>query len=427
VSIDNGQYRHGLRSLRGREATRGGRSASPLELLYDLTFVAAFGIAANQLADDILAGHIGMAMVAFLVAMTTIVWAWTNFTWFASAFDNDDWLFRLLTMVQMAGVVVLAIGLPPFFSSIEDGGVVENGLMVVGYIVIRLAVAIQWVRAARDDPRYRQLALTYAVFVIPAQAGWVLLAAVHVTAGPALAVMAGLIGVESLAPLVAERRGRSKGGATPWNSDHLAERYSLLTIVALGETIFGTLSSATHMSAQEGWTGDAGVVIAAGIALSFAMWWVYFLVPHGAALGSQRTKVLPWAYGHIVLFSAVAATGAGLHVVGYAVDPGHPVSELTAVVAVGGPVLVFMVTRYLLHAWLISSLPRTTAVHVVSFGLPIVAIILAIFDGQLWGCLLVILASPITVIAAYEAGGWRALDAQLADLLARHSTAEGEL
>ncbi|MBZ4487268.1 low temperature requirement protein A [Microbacterium sp. cx-55] len=411
--------------MQGRDAAGSGRTASPLELFYDLTFVAAFGVASSQLADDIVSGHIGTATVAFILAMTTIVWAWTNFTWFASAFDNDDWLFRLLTMVQMAGVLVLAIGLPPLFESIESGGVVDNSVMVAGYIVIRVAVATQWLRAARHDPRYRQLALTYAAFVIPTQVGWVILAVVHLTAGPALVVMALLIGVESLAPLVAERRGRAEGGVTPWNSHHLAERYSLLTIVALGETIFGTLSSATQISALEGWSFDAGAAVAAGIATSLALWWVYFLVPHGPALSARRTKVLPWAYGHVILFIAIAATGAGLHVVGYVYDEGHPVSELVAVVAVAGPVFVFMVTRCLLHGWLVSAVPRPTSLQVTALVFPVLAILLAFAGWPLWGCLLITLASPVTLIVAYEAGGWRTLDGQLATLRANHESSNG--
>ena len=44
-----------------------------------------------------------------------ISWAWINFSWFASAYDTDDWLFRLLTMVQMVGVLILALGLPAMF------------------------------------------------------------------------------------------------------------------------------------------------------------------------------------------------------------------------------------------------------------------------------------------------------------------------
>ena len=63
-------------------------------------------------------------------AIAAVIWAWINFAWFASAFDTDDWLFRILTMVQMAGVIVLAIGLPPMFASLEHGAVLDSRIMV---------------------------------------------------------------------------------------------------------------------------------------------------------------------------------------------------------------------------------------------------------------------------------------------------------
>jgi low temperature requirement protein LtrA len=44
--------------------------------------------------------------------MFAVIWAWIQNTWFASAYDNDDWIYRLLTMVQMIGLLVLALGLP---------------------------------------------------------------------------------------------------------------------------------------------------------------------------------------------------------------------------------------------------------------------------------------------------------------------------
>lgn len=422
--LSNGRYRHGLRSMVGRDVSESGRAATPLELLYDLTFVAAFGVAASELAHGVSGGHPAAATVSFVIAMTTTVWAWTNFTWFASAFDNDDWLFRVLTMIQMAGVLVLAIGLPPLFASIESSGNVDIGLVVVGYVVIRVAVALQWVRAAHDDSQYRRPAFIYGVVVGLAQLGWILLALRHFTLGPSLVVIGVLFTIESLGPVVAEARGRSNGGVTPWNPHHLAERYALLTIIALGETVLGTLSAATQISALDGWTVDAVVVIAAGVAMSFALWWVYFLVPHGLALRARRKKVVPWAYGHIPLFIGVAATGAGLHVVGGVFDPDHPVQVQTAVVAIAGPVLLFMLTLYLLHAWLISSPPRNVLLHLAVLMLPIIAIVLAAVGLPLWVCLLLTLACPVTVIVTYELGGWRALEMQLAGLLAPPPSSE---
>ena len=135
---------HRLRRMTGRDPHESGRVATPLELLFDLAFVAAFGIAGNQMAHLLAEGHIGPAIGGFAFGLFAITWAWVNFTWFASAFDTDDWFYRLTTMVQMVGVVVLALGLSDVFHSLDEGHGLNNGVMVAGYVVMRVAMLTQW-------------------------------------------------------------------------------------------------------------------------------------------------------------------------------------------------------------------------------------------------------------------------------------------
>ena len=75
-----------------------------------------------------------------------IWWGWLNFTWFASAYDTDDWLYRVVTLVQMGGALAVAAGVPRRF---DDG---DYPVVVIGYVIMRLAMVFQWLRAARDDP-----------------------------------------------------------------------------------------------------------------------------------------------------------------------------------------------------------------------------------------------------------------------------------
>ena len=98
--------RHGVLTMRGRDPHESSRAATPLELLFDLTFVIAFGVAADELA------HLPRRTTTSRRACSASPsrrsrsrWAWINFAWFASAYDTDDWLFRLTTMVQMFGVL----------------------------------------------------------------------------------------------------------------------------------------------------------------------------------------------------------------------------------------------------------------------------------------------------------------------------------
>ena len=122
----------------GRDPHQAHRTATPLELLFDLTFVVAFGIAADELAHFLAEGHVPAGLVGFGFATFAISWAWIQFSWFASAYDTDDWIFRLSTMVQMVGVLILALGFPDMFASIDHGDTVDNTVMVAGYLVMRV-------------------------------------------------------------------------------------------------------------------------------------------------------------------------------------------------------------------------------------------------------------------------------------------------
>lgn len=97
---------HPLARCLPRDPNEPHRAASPLELLYDLTLVVAFSVAGAQFAHLVAAGHILVGLAGFLFSMFAIRWAWINFAWFASAYDNDGWLYRITTMVQMGGVLV---------------------------------------------------------------------------------------------------------------------------------------------------------------------------------------------------------------------------------------------------------------------------------------------------------------------------------
>ena len=144
------------------------RAASQLELLFDLTFVIAIASLTARYAHALADGHALEELVPFLQVFFAIWWAWINFTWFASSFDTDDVPYRLLTMVQMAGVLVLAAGVP---AALEHG---DFGAVALGYVIMRLGLVAQWLRVAADDPASRGLALRSATGIAIAQAAWVL-------------------------------------------------------------------------------------------------------------------------------------------------------------------------------------------------------------------------------------------------------------
>ncbi len=131
------------------------RASTPLELLFDLCFVVAVGQAAAELHHSLAQGHLGHGLAGYASVFFAIWWAWMNFSWFASAYDRDDVLYRLLTLVQMAGVLVLATGVDGAF----DGDFTR---VTVGYVIMRIPLTLQWVRAAAGDLARRTVARRYA-------------------------------------------------------------------------------------------------------------------------------------------------------------------------------------------------------------------------------------------------------------------------
>jgi low temperature requirement protein LtrA len=328
----------------GRDPHEKHRTATPLELFFDLTFVIAFGVAGNQFAHAVAEAHVGPGLLGFCYAMFAVIWAWVNFTWFASAYDTDDWVFRVVTMVQMVGVLILAMGIEPMFHSLVEGDHVNNVAILIGYIIMRVALIFQWLRAARQDPERRETCLRYAKYLALVQVGWVVALVIETDVLTTFLLAAPLFVLEMSVPGLAERKAR-----TPWHAHHIAERYGLLAIIALGECLVGAIETLRAIVALHGWTLDAALVGFSGTGLAFAMWWIYFILPSGPALHFQRHRSWVFGYGHMFIFAAIAATGAGLHIAAYFIDHEANISGAAAVASIAIPIILFKVSLTTLY------------------------------------------------------------------------------
>ena len=396
---------------RGRDIHENHRAATPLELLFDLTFVVAIAQAAAQLHHGIVEHHTWEALLGFVLAFAAIWWAWMNYTWFASAYDNDDAWFRVLTMVQMGGVLVLATGIKGLFTG-------QYLAAVVGYVVMRLALCVQWLRAAWGDPGRRRTCLRYAFGVSLIQIGWVgflLGCLAGLISGGWLAILMILLWICELAvPMWAERAGE-----TPWHAHHIAERYGLMTIIVLGECVLGATNAVGNMWQAHGWTFDLGLVGFSGMVLIFCLWWMYFLMPSGESLHLHRERAWGWGYGHFVLFAATAAVGSGLEVVADvlgAVENGahlaegasngahHGVSSLYAISMVAIAEATFVIALWALHRHATRSNARHLLPTLLCLGTIGLGPLAAFWGLPLAWSLLLLSLGPVALIIYHEHG-----------------------
>jgi low temperature requirement protein LtrA len=340
----------------GRDPLEEHRAATPLELLFDLCFVVAVAQAATALHHDLAAGRIGHGLFAYLIVFFTIWWPWMNFTWFASAYDTDDVPYRLLTFVQIAGVLVVAAGVPRIFEGLDFS------IAVVGYVIMRAALVVQWLRAAREDPAGRPVARRFAIGVGLVQLLWVVRLGFGGPAGFALLFAFGVL--ELLIPVWAERAGRP----TPWHPGHIAERYGLFTIIVLGECVLAATTAVQEAMAASGVSPALIAVAVGGLLLVFALWWAYFKLPAWIGHDVRFRWQIAWGYGHYVIFAAVGAIGAGLQVAADSTKDGAHVPAVTAALSVAVPTAIFIIAVAMLH--------RRSAIRYELLSLAVAALLL---------------------------------------------------
>ena len=333
-----------------RSADEPHRAATPLELFFDLCFVVAIALAASSLHHEVIDGHAGDGVLGFAMVFFAIWWAWVNFTWFASAYDTDDAIYRIMTFIQMSGALVLAAGVPRGFVD------ADISVMTFGYVVMRIAMVGQWLRAAHADPEHRPCAMRYAVGVTALQVLWV--GRLGLPDDLALISIAVLVVGELLVPVWGER-----ARPTTWHAHHITERHGLFTIIVLGESILAS-TSALQVAFDSGETTVGLVSIAiGGLVIVFSMWWLYFGIEENHLLRSFGGAFL-YGYGHLPLLAAAAAAGAGMAViVEHETGHGH-ISDLTAGLAIAVPVAL-----YLVCVWVVRVLPNTQGLLRVTFPL----------------------------------------------------------
>ena len=277
------------------------RTATPLELFFDLTFVVAVAQVSSELHHELVARHFYNGVVGFTAMFIAVWWAWMNFTWFASAHDADDVAYRLLTFVQMAGALVLTAGVHDAF--------VEHDFTTatLGYVIMRLAMVTQWLRVAVQQPSSRRRATRFAVGILVVQVLWLLRLALPERLSLSSFVV--LMVAEVAVPVYAERAA----DRPIFHPGHITERYGLFTIIVLGESVLSATVAVQQSIEVSGFSVELAAVALGGLLIAFAVWWIYF--DHQDELEMEGGWApFVWGYGHLPVFAGLAAIGAGVQV-----------------------------------------------------------------------------------------------------------------
>ncbi|WP_232049944.1 low temperature requirement protein A [Actinoplanes sp. OR16] len=307
------------------------RSATRLELFFDLAFVLFVARCADVLAKD----ETWHGALVFCAVLTIGWWAWASTTLYANRFDTDDAVFRLLTLAAMAGVVVMA-------ASVDKIDGPEGRWFAIGYVIIRLALIAGYARAWRHVPDARSTARLYLIGHSLGAAVWLASLAVPEPG------RYWLWGVGVLADVVWPTAAARLKDAVPLHLEHLPERFGLFVILVLGESVAAVVTG-LH---DGGWKPVVVVTATAAFVVAAALWWIYFDLSGGAAKrrlaveGGEGTKHGVhdfYVYVHLPLAVSLAAVAVGLeHAVLHGADD-HLTAGTRWVLAIG-------VAGYLLSA-----------------------------------------------------------------------------
>lgn len=272
------------------------RSATWLELFFDLVFVVAVAELAHTLDGDIT----GAVVLEFVALFVPIWWVWIGSTFYASRFDTDDLEYRFLTAIEMGAVAALAVNIHGAFADLSVG-------FALSYATVRGVLVVKYLRARRHVPEARPLTTRFAAgFGIDAII-WFASVLVPPPFRYGLWILGLLISFGT--PIFA---GQLHGDLPP-HQEHLPERFGLFTIIVLGESIVAVVGGL----ADQTWTLISIVAGGASLTIAFSLWWLYFENLDGSAIRAAqeggRTGVYQrWLYAHFPLVVGLAAAGVGV-------------------------------------------------------------------------------------------------------------------
>jgi low temperature requirement protein LtrA len=308
------------------------RRVSPLELLYDLVYVAVI----SQLGRD-LAAEVSLTRLASFVVAFSLIWiAWTNGSLYLELHGRPDGRTRTFVFVQMGILAFLAV-----FASSAGG---QSGrAFAITYSVFLAVMTWLWYTVRRQDVIARPELIDDTGRYVAAMAvsTALMFASAYLSAEPRFIVWLGLVtGWIGMLLVLGRSRLGSTGGMTP--TDSVVDRFGTFTLIVLGEVVFGVVDGLSHANR------DVATIVTGMVALvvGFGFWWIYFDVVGGRLPKGDEGALANWILGHHPLVMSIVVAGVGMvSLIAHAHEARTPAPTawlLSAAVAVGLSSLVLI-------------------------------------------------------------------------------------
>jgi low temperature requirement protein LtrA len=267
-----------------------------IELFFDLVFVVIVAVLAHDLQQHIDPG----GLLRFGLQFLAVFWAWNGYTYYTERFESHGLENRLFAFIAILTVAGLAIW--------GEDGLGHNYLgFAASYVLARALNIGLWINAASHEPRFRRAAWGFAGGFVAAVL--LLAASLFVDERWRLVLFALAVVVDIATPAVTQR---FQAGLPPLSRDKFPERFGLLTMIVLGETVAGVIRGVATSNAQTGLSAGTIVEAAAGLAIGFGLWWLYFDFIARRPTRPVFAAALTWVYLHIASLSGIIVVGVAI-------------------------------------------------------------------------------------------------------------------
>ncbi|MEP6479263.1 MAG: low temperature requirement protein A [Rhodoglobus sp.] len=267
-----------------------------VELFFDLVFVVIVAVLAHDLQKHIDGG----GLLRFGLQFLAVFWVWNGFTYYTERFESHGLENRLFTFLAILTVAGLAIW--------GEDGLGHNFVgFAVSYLLARGLNILMWLRAGYHEPRFRRAALGFTGGFVASAA--VIGVSFLVDERWRLPLWALAVVTDIAAPAIT---GRFQAGLPAISRDKFPERFGLLTMIVLGETVAGVIRGVAESNSEAGLSAATIVEAAFGLAIGFGLWWIYFDFIARRPTRPFFYAALTWVYLHILSLAGIIVVGVAI-------------------------------------------------------------------------------------------------------------------
>jgi low temperature requirement protein LtrA len=305
----------------------GEQRVTPLELFFDLVFVLSFTQVTTMMAHDPTWARLGEGMLI----LAAVWWAWAAYGWLTNTIDPDENVNRLCMFAAMGAMLIVSLSIPEAFG--------DRGLLFgCAYFFVRAMQLVLYVLNTRrdDDSDNLEAILKLAPGLLIGSA--LLIVAGALDGGARTSVWIIAILIDWSTPLLFGTEGFHL------HPGHFAERYGLIIIIALGESVL-----AIGAEAELGLNAAEDLAALLGITAVVALWWAYFDIV--AIVAERRLTEAPqgeqaplardsYSYLHFPMIAGIVLLALGLKET--LAGTGEPLETVPAIALCGGPALYML-------------------------------------------------------------------------------------